>query len=222
MNTSSEENHIKAIYKLSRAELDLVSTNALSAELKVKASSITDMLQRLSEKKLVRYEKYKGVQLTKKGLEIALLVIRKHRLWETFLVRNLNFGWDEVHDIAEQLEHIRSSELVNRLDQFLGFPRVDPHGDPIPDKDGNIILTKLELLSRLDIGQEGVISNIMHQSKEFLGYLDKNNLVLGTQVQVTDRLEFDASIGLQIQGVQDLRVSKEIADQILIDVNSAK
>jgi DtxR family transcriptional regulator, Mn-dependent transcriptional regulator len=218
MNTDSEENHIKAIYKLSLLDGESIRTTALSEELGLKASSVTDMLKKLADKKLVKYEKYRGVNLTDSGLKLALMVIRKHRLWETFLVRKLEFGWGEVHEIAEQLEHIQSSELINRLDAFLSYPRVDPHGDPIPDSKGKIAKSRLKLLSSLSVGDAGVVANITHHSKEFLKYLENNYLVLGARLTVKDHLEFDGSIGLDLRGMKTIRVSKEVADQILIDL----
>ena len=135
MFSQAEENYVKAIYALDTQTKKGVSTNLIAKKLQTKASSVTDMLQKLSGKRLVDYKKYHGVQLSKKGKKIAASVIRKHRLWETFLVRKLHFSWDEVHDIAEQLEHIQSERLIDGLDAFLEFPTVDPHGDPIPDKE---------------------------------------------------------------------------------------
>ena len=134
MSTKAEENYLKTIFKLSEKEKDSVSTNAIAEELETKPSSVSDMLKKLSEKKLINYIKYQGVSLTPLGHRLAVHVIRKHRLWEVFLVSHLNFKWDEVHDIAEQLEHIKSKALVNRLDAFLNFPSYDPHGDPIPNQ----------------------------------------------------------------------------------------
>ena len=149
MNSFTEENYLKAIYKLSLNGVQGVSTNAIADKLATKPSSVTDMIKKLADKKLVSYQKYQGVNLTKKGSDVAVSIIRNHRLWEVFLVEKLNFKWDEVHDLAEELEHINTHKLTERLDEFLGFPKFDPHGDPIPDKDGNIIQHKDVTLSDL-------------------------------------------------------------------------
>ena len=190
MNSFTEENYLKAIFKISKGKTE-VSTNAVAAEMDTKASSVTDMLKKLADKKLVNYAPYKGVNLTETGKQIAISIVRKHRLWEVFLVDKLNFKWDEVHDIAEQLEHIQSNELVERLDHFLENPKYDPHGDPIPDKDGNIARHKELTLADLNIGEKGVIVGVKEHSKSFLNYLDQLNLVLGTEIAVTDKIEFD-------------------------------
>ena len=173
MFTLSEENYLKTIYHL---ELDTdkgVSTNAIAKKLETKASSVTDMIKKLSEKEVVVYKKYKGVTLTVFGKKTAANIVRKHRLWEVFLVEKLNFSWDEVHDVAEQLEHIKSSKLVDQLDAFLGFPSHDPHGDPIPDKDGVFKTIEKSLLSTLEKNETGVCVGVDDSSSEFLKFLDK-------------------------------------------------
>ena len=218
MHSLSEENHIKAIYKLSGAAGEPASTNSLSQELGMKASSETDILKKLADKKLVNYEKYKGVSLTNSGMKLALSIVRKHRLWETFLVKELEFGWDEVHEIAEQLEHIKSADLIDRLDSFLGYPKVDPHGDPIPDINGKVIRPKLQTLADGQVGQKGVIANITHHDKEFLHYLERNDLLLGVSLQIDERLEFDGSLGITVKKKGQRRISREVAEKILIDV----
>ena len=136
--TFSEENYLKTIYHLTIISDSEISTNAIAEKMETKASSVTDMLKKLAEKDLVDYKKYQGVSLTEKGKLSAKMIVRKHRLWEVFLVEKLDFSWDEVHDIAEQLEHIKSEKLINKLDDFLGNPTEDPHGDPIPDKNGKL------------------------------------------------------------------------------------
>ena len=156
MFSQSEENYIKAIYHLSAVSEKGISTNAIAEKLETKASSVTDMIKKLSEKKVVVYKKYHGVHLTEEGSKIAANVIRKHRLWEVFLVDKLNFSWDEVHDVAEQLEHIKSPKLINQLDALLGFPTHDPHGDPIPDKNGNLKTIDKSLLSTLSKNEKGI------------------------------------------------------------------
>ena len=145
--SQAEENYLKAIYKISRQSGTLVSNNSISVEMNTSAASVTDMINRLSQKELIHYQKRKGVRLTDLGELTAIHLVRKHRLWETFLVEKLNFTWDEVHELAEQLEHIQSRELINRLDEFLDFPKYDPHGDPIPDENGRITERQQVLLS---------------------------------------------------------------------------
>ena len=151
MLTQSEENYLKAVYTLSEEFGESVSTNLLAEKIESKPSSVTDMIKKLSEKDLISYQKYQGCTLTEEGRKKALLIIRKHRLWEVFLVEKLKFGWEEVHEVAEQLEHIQSPKLINQLDALLGFPTHDPHGDPIPDKDGNLNMIDKKLLSTLEI-----------------------------------------------------------------------
>ncbi|GAB4252614.1 MAG: metal-dependent transcriptional regulator [Vicingaceae bacterium] len=196
MQSISEENYIKAIYKLNRITLkgNYVTTNDIAKELNTKASSVTDMLKKLHQKKIIDYIKYKGVQLTPKGNKIALNIIRKHRLWEYFLVEKLNFNWDEVHDIAEELEHINSEELINRLDDFLDHPKHDPHGDPIPDKEGNIVHHKDTTLKDLKKNESGIIVGVKEHSKAFLNFLDINNLGLGKKIKVLNINTFDNSM----------------------------
>ncbi|TXB67054.1 metal-dependent transcriptional regulator [Vicingus serpentipes] len=215
MNSFTEENYLKAIFKLSKGKTE-VSTNAVAAEMDTKASSVTDMLKKLADKKLVNYAPYKGVNLTETGKQIAISIVRKHRLWEVFLVDKLNFKWDEVHDIAEQLEHIQSNELVERLDHFLENPKYDPHGDPIPDKDGNIARHKELTLADLNIGEKGVIVGVKEHSKSFLNYLDQLNLVLGTEIAVTDKIEFDNSMSLKINKKSTSTVSNQASKNLYI------
>ena len=178
--TLAEENYLKAIFHLETKASNGVSTNAIADALETKPSSVTDMVQKLAEKKLLSYQKYKGTHLTPKGRKIAAKVVRKHRLWEVFLVDKLKFQWDEVHEIAEQLEHIKSDELIVRLDKFLGFPEYDPHGDPIPDKFGNIQTSKKRLLAEIDSEQLGICVGVKESSTEYLRYLDKKKIGIGT------------------------------------------
>ena len=168
MFSQAEENYLKAIYSLELEHDKGVSTNLIAEKMLTKASSVTDMIRKLSEKSLVDYVKYKGVHLTEEGHKVAVSTIRKHRLWESFLVKKLGFKWDEVHDIAEQLEHIKSEALVNRLDEFLGFPKVDPHGDPIPDRDGYIYKQDQVQLSTLKPTDKALITAVKDSSDDFL------------------------------------------------------
>ena len=215
MFTLSEENYLKAIYHL---ELDTgkgVSTNAIAKKLETKASSVSDMIKKLSEKDVVVYKKYKGVTLTGFGKKIAASIVRKHRLWEVFLVDKLNFSWDEVHDVAEQLEHIKSPKLVNQLDSFLGFPPHDPHGDPIPDKDGGLKIIEKSLLSTLEKNETGVCVGVNDSSSEFLKFLDKKEITLGKQITVLEKEDFDDSLSIQIDG-KKLSISNKIANNLYV------
>lgn len=215
MNSQIEENYLKAIYKLSQEENAPVSTSKLAEELGVQSASVTDMIKKLSQKNLLSYKKYHGVSLSDKGRSEAVRIIRKHRLWETFLVEKLGFGWGEVHEVAEQLEHVRSEQLVDRLDAFLNYPKVDPHGDPIPDKDGVVRKQTNVPLTSLKSGESGVISAVKHDGKDLLDYLDRHNLVLGNQLEVIEKLEFDGSMEVKVAG-QNQYVSEKIAGNILI------
>lgn len=214
--TQSEENYLKAIFTLSQDAEDAISTNDLAEKMLTKASSVTDMLKKLCEKELLEYQKYQGCTLTNAGKSHALAIIRKHRLWETFLVEKLSFGWDEVHEIAEQLEHIHSTELTDRLDEFLGFPKVDPHGEPIPGKDGRIeSVSNRILLSEAVVGMKAIVMGVEDDQTEFLQYLNKIGLHLGTQIDILDKLSFDGSIIVSIDERQ-VQFSITIAKQISI------
>ncbi|MGI0106148.1 metal-dependent transcriptional regulator [Salinimicrobium sp. WS361] len=215
MFSLSEENYLKTIFHLEKIYPAGVSTNALAGEMETKASSVTDMLKKLSEKKLVKYRKYQGVQLSDKGHKAAVEVIRKHRLWEVFLVEKLNFSWDEVHDIAEQLEHIKSEKLTHELDKFLEFPKRDPHGDPIPDAEGNFRISNKVLLADLEEGESGICVGVKDSSTEFLQYLDKNNIALGKSVTVVHREAYDESLFIKIND-EDLHVSKSISNNLFV------
>ena len=218
MRTSSEEDYLKAIYALSNNS-DGASTNALANHLNMKASSITDMLKKLSDKGWVHYEKYKGASLNIDGKAIALSIVRKHRLWETFLVNKLNFKWDEVHEIAEQLEHIKSNELVDRLDDFLGNPKFDPHGDPIPNKDHEITDSrKRSYLSEVKINREVIIIGVKDSSAQLLQYLEKENMVLGKHISVLEIHDFDKSLRIAING-KELNISERVAQNVLVQTN---
>jgi len=215
MLSFSEENYLKAIYHIEQVESDGASTNAVAKKLQTKASSVTDMLKKLSEKRLVVYKKYQGALLSAKGKKIAASVIRKHRLWETFLVQKLNFSWDEVHDIAEQLEHIQSEKLIDSLDAFLEFPSVDPHGDPIPDKDGNITKRKKVKLSSLKENEQSVLLTIKDSSGEFLRYLDKKQIAIGDAITVLSIESYDNSMQIKI-GKKIMMVTEEVAENLLV------
>lgn len=216
MNTLAEENYLKTIYHLSH-QADNVSTNQIAAALSTKAASVTDMLKKLADKQLINYTPYQGVSLTGAGQKIALLIIRKHRLWEYFLVEKLNFKWDQVHDMAEEMEHISSEELIDRLDQFMGYPKYDPHGDPIPDCEGNFKIHEFKPISAIALNGGGVISGVRDHSSEFLQYLDKQQLIIGKKIKVMEIIAYDHSMILQV-GNNKIHISREVANNLLITV----
>lgn len=215
MYSQAEENYLKGIYALEEKSRQNISTNTLAERMRTKASSVTDMLKKLSLKELVTYKKYQGVKLTDRGKKVALKVVRKHRLWEYFLVKNLNYSWHEVHEIAEQLEHIKSETLTDKLETFLKHPKFDPHGDPIPDKDGKIMLIKTVNLLKLKVGQKGVLDSLKDSSDVFLKYLNKKNLALRDRIKVIDIEPFDNSIHIETKTHQ-LVISKKVAANLNI------
>jgi DtxR family Mn-dependent transcriptional regulator len=215
--TFSEENYLKSIYHLTAVSETEVSTNAIAEMMETKASSVTDMLKKLAEKEFVNYKKYQGVSLTDKGKLAAKMIVRKHRLWEVFLVEKLDFSWDEVHDIAEQLEHIKSEKLINKLDDFLGNPTEDPHGDPIPDANGQMIKIDKQLLSELMQNQTGICVGVKDTSSEFLKYLDKQEIALGSKIEFVSKETFDLSLKIKVDG-RDLTVSNKIASNLFVKV----
>ncbi|MGY8981443.1 MAG: metal-dependent transcriptional regulator [Cytophagales bacterium] len=215
----TEENYIKAIFQIGTTPESNVSTNALADSLQTKPATVSDMIKKLSHKKLIFYEKYKGVTLSASGAKEALKIIRKHRLWEVFLVNHLNFKWDQVHEIAEQLEHIKSSELVNRLDDFLGNPTIDPHGDPIPDANGQVQLGPSKLLSEMTSYENGIIVGVKNEDPLLLQHLDKINIRLGLHIEVTEVNDFDQSMQVKLADLGTLFLSEKITSQILIAKN---
>jgi DtxR family transcriptional regulator, Mn-dependent transcriptional regulator len=216
MNTLAEENYLKSIYHLALFN-GVVSTNQLAALLKTKASSVTDMLKKLADKALINYTPYQGVSFSNTGARIAVNIIRKHRLWEYFLVEKLHFKWDQVHDMAEEMEHISSNELINRLDKFMGFPKYDPHGDPIPDADGLVKQHNLKPVSSFGVNEGGIICGVREHSAPFLQYLEKQSLIIGKKIRVTEIIEFDRSMVLQIEN-KKIQISREVANNLLIAV----
>lgn len=217
MYSLAEENYLKTIFHLEQESGKEVSTNAIAETMETKASSATDMIQRLADKGLIKYRKYKGARLSDQGSKVAIQVVRKHRLWEVFLVEKLNFQWDEVHNIAEQLEHVHSVELINRLDEFLDYPSYDPHGDPIPDKNGNIKIASKKLLSELRKGNTGQLVGVRETSTEFLQFLDKRNIAIGSTIKVLGLEFFDGSMVIQVKKEQFF-ISKKIAENLYIQV----
>jgi len=215
MLSFAEENYLKTIYHLERIDSNGVSTNAIAKKMETKASSVTDMVQKLSDKKFVVYKKYQGVKLSDQGRTIAIYLVRKHRLWECFLFNKLNFSWDEVHDIAEQLEHIQSDKLVDKLDAFLDFPTVDPHGDPIPDKDGNITKRKKIPLSKLAVNQASVLLGVKDSSDEFLRYLNKKEIAIGSLIKVINIEPFDQSMHIETNK-KELLITNAVSKNLFV------
>ncbi len=212
--TISEENYLKAIYKLSQNGGQRVSTNAIAGEMNTAAASVTDMIQKLSEKELVDYKRYKGTILSPLGNTLAMRLIRKHRLWEVFLHDKLQFGWDEVHEMAEELEHVQNPELVERLDQFLGFPKFDPHGDPIPNSNGTYTLRNQIELSKLNKDDQGIIVGVKAHGSDFLKMLEQLGLTLGRRV--TTIHDFDQSMELQLDNGETKSASNALTGNIFV------
>ena len=213
--TTSEENYLKVIYHLSQVSPKGVNTNAIAGMLETKASSVTDMLRKLADKDLVSYQKYQGVTLTDNGFLSAKMIVRKHRLWEVFLVEKLAFAWDEVHDIAEELEHIKSETLINKLDEYLHFPAFDPHGDPIPDVNGVMKKVNKLLLSEVELHKEYQCVGVKHSSSEFLQYLDKQKIALGSKIVVKEKESFDDTLLVEVNS-KEITISNKIANNLYV------
>jgi DtxR family Mn-dependent transcriptional regulator len=212
----TEENYLKAIFKLSGQAAEKVSTNAIAEAMQTKASSVTDMLKKLGDRNLVIHKRYQGVQLTENGQKCALDIVRKHRLWEVFLVDRLGLGWEEVHDIAEQLEHTNSDKLYEHLDRYLGQPRFDPHGDPIPDKSGKMEIRSQVSLLDVEIGVSHIVEGVTDHLPDFLQYLQAIQLIPGSKVIVNRRFSFDGSAGICIADCNEVIISRQVAAHILV------
>lgn len=213
--TTSEENYIKAIYHLQQSA-DVVTTNEVADRLQTKAASVTDMLKKLNAKNLLNYEPYKGVTLSKDGKKLALSIVRKHRLWEYFLVNHLQFGWDEVHEIAEELEHINSALLIDKLDAFLNFPRFDPHGDPIPDGNGRMEISKQVNLMDMVLNHKAEVKAVGSQSSELLELLRHKEIGIGTILQVVRKFSFDNSIEIKVGKNPPFSISQQLAQTLFV------
>ena len=216
--TRSEENYLKTIFHLGGGDSKSITTNAIAEQMETKPSSVTDMAKKLAEKGLVHYKKYQGISLTDSGTRTALSIIRKHRLWEVFLVKKLDFTWDEVHEVAEQLEHIKSEKLIDKIDALLDFPKYDPHGDPIPTKDGKFMERDKQLLSDMPINTQGVCVGVKDSSAPFLKFLDKNKIALGNTIKILDKEDFDQSLQILMEG-KELRISHQIASNLYVKKN---
>tara|TARA_B100000902_G_scaffold398894_1_gene467412 strand:+ start:1349 stop:2005 length:657 start_codon:yes stop_codon:yes gene_type:complete len=218
MITRSEENYLKTIFSVYMQTQSNVSTNEIAKFLDTSPASVTEMIKKLQEKNLVVYEKYNGVMLSDDGKNKAISIIRKHRLWETFLVKKLDFSWSEVHDVAEQLEHIKSEKLTDKLDHLLNYPKYDPHGDPIPSKKGVFKFQERISIFEMDINEEGVIMGVSLDNRDFLDYLTKLKISIGTKVKVIEQIKFDQSMKIKFDSKIE-HISKEIAENILIKIN---
>jgi DtxR family transcriptional regulator, Mn-dependent transcriptional regulator len=213
--TTAEEDYLKAAYHLQKPE-GVITTNELAAELQTKAASVTDMLKRLKQKKLLNYKPYYGFSLTPEGKKVALNIVRRHRLWESFLVDKLKFGWDEVHEVAEELEHVSSKKLIDKLDAYLAFPRFDPHGDPIPDSNGRMQAPNYICLCDLQLNKLSEVTSVKDQSSELLELLSHKNIGLGTRLEVKKRFSFDNSIEVKIKNHAAVNLSKQLAEVLLV------
>jgi DtxR family Mn-dependent transcriptional regulator len=218
MLSHTEENYLKALLKLSfqNEEKPEAGTNEMAAYLGVKPATATDMLKKLKEKDLVTYKKYGKILLTDAGRKNGITILRKHRLWETFLYEKLDFSWDEVHEVAEQLEHIQSAKLVDKLEEFLDFPEFDPHGDPIPRANGEMPLLVKTLLSELKSGEICSVSAVKDTSAMFLQYLEKLRITIGTKLRVTEVIDFDGSMYIEIAGAEPRSVSAKFAESLFV------
>ncbi len=215
--TYTEENYIKAIYSIGGASgAGKVSVNEIAERMLTRPATVTDMLRKLSEKGLIHYEKYKKITLSKSGSKVALNIVRKHRLWESFLYSKLNFSWDEVHEVAEQLEHIQSVKLIERLDEFLGFPEYDPHGDPIPKQNGEMPKSGAQLLTEKTPDQSCKIVAVKDTTSVFLQQLERFGLKIGSKITVVEIMPFDKSIIMKIDGAKQLQLSHIVAANLLV------
>jgi len=217
--STSEENYIKAIFHLQK-ETATVTTNALANDLKTKPASVTDMMKKLKLKKLLHYKPYQGFRLSREGNKVALGIIRRHRLWEYFLAEKLKFSWDEVHDVAEHLEHVSSKKLIDKLDEYLGFPRMDPHGDPIPDANGNIETSRQICITELPVNQPAVVCHVSDQSPEILELLQHKKISIGSKVEVKRKFDFDNTMEIKMRQQPLFTISNQLAKNIFVRVEN--
>jgi len=213
----TEENYLKAIYSATYAAEGRAGNQLIAEKLAINPASVTEMLRKLDEKKLIEYNRTNGAKLTKEGLKAAVKVIRKHRLWETFLVEHLNFTWAEVHEVAEQLEHVQSDKLLDELDNFLGNPSLDPHGDPIPDKNGKLLIIKSKVLAEAETGKKMRVVKVADNTASFLKYLDKQGIALADTIVVKEVQDFDKSLLVEVKGKREVYLSAEAAKKIMVE-----
>jgi DtxR family Mn-dependent transcriptional regulator len=214
-NSYTEENYLKALFNLA-SETGEVNVNELSKSLEIKMPTVTSMMKKLSEKKLVHYESYKPLRLTEKGKKEAGLVIRKHRLTEIFLVDKMNFGWEDVHDIAEQIEHIQSPVFFEKMDELLGYPKIDPHGSPIPDRDGKIVLKSYDKLSDCKVGETVRFLAVINTSSEFLKFLNSREMRLGLKIKIKSIETFDKSMVVSYSKRPNEVLSHIVCERLLV------
>src|SRR5436189_2752820 len=217
--STSEENYIKTIYHLQQQD-GTVTTNELADRLHTKPASITDMMKKLKVKKLVNYQPYQGFRLTAEGSKVALGIIRRHRLWEYFLAEKLKFSWDEVHAVSEDMEHISSKKLIDKLDEFLGFPKFDPHGDPIPDANGKLETGKKFVLAEIPVNKPVIVSQVTNQSTELLEVLKHQNISIGTRLEIKRKFDFDNSVEIKINKQPTITISEQLAKNIFVKYES--
>lgn len=217
--STSEENYIKAIFHLQKAD-GTVTTNELAGHLQTKPASVTDMMKKLKTKKLVHYQAYYGFRLTAEGQKVALLIIRRHRLWEYFLAEKLKFSWDEVHEVAEDLEHVSNKNLIDKLDEFLGFPRTDPHGDPIPDSNGKLETNKQICLLEMPLNKTAMVSHVSDQSTAMLELLSHKKIGIGTKLEVKKKFSYDNSLEIKVRLQTAINISEQLAKNIFVKYGS--
>ena len=213
--STSQENYLKAIFHLQGLH-GTVTTTGLAESLHTTAASVTDMLKKLKDQKLILYERYRGFRLNTDGKKVAVQIIRKHRLWEYFLVEKLSFGWDEVHEVAEELEHVSSRKLVDRLDSFLEYPQTDPHGDPIPDSNGRFSLKRQVCLADLPLHLSAEVTGISDQTAGMLELLQDKEIRMGTRLEVRKRFAFDHSLEIKIRNHPPVTLSERVAKNIFV------
>lgn len=218
MNSFTEENYLKAMFSLSEKSGE-ITVNDLSKSLNIKMPTVNSMVKRLSNKGYINYQSYKPMTLTEEGRKAALLVIRKHRLTEMFLVEKMGFGWEEVHEVAEQIEHIHSPKFFAKMDEMLDYPKVDPHGSPIPDKSGQINLKNYNPLSSFSKGDKVTLVAVTNSNDEFLKYLNSKNLQLDTEIEVLEKEEFDQSMTVKYDG-RKVTLSDKVTEKLLVEIVS--
>ena len=214
MNSLTEENYLKAIFHLLDSE-NQVTVNELSKFLQIKMPSVNSMMKKFADKNWVIYETYKPIRVTESGRKEAAIVVRKHRLTEMFLVEKMGFGWENVHEIAEQLEHVHSEDFFDKMDEILNFPKIDPHGEPIPDKDGYIISQNFYKLSECKVGEVCVLSSVTISTEDFLNYLNQRKLSLATKIEILEIEKFDSSITILYNGKKEI-LSKIVCEKLLV------
>ena len=215
--STSEENYLKTIFHLQKKD-DNVTTNELAEKLQTKPASITDMMKKLKTRKLVNYQPYQGFRLTSEGKKVALNIIRRHRLWEYFLAEKLKFSWDEVHEVAEQLEHVSNKKLIDKLDEYLAYPRFDPHGDPIPDTNGRMETSKQLSLSELHLNKPARICYVANQSELLLGHLQEKKIKIGAMIIVKRKFNYDDSLEIKLENKAALTISGQLAKNIFVKI----